>query len=216
VSFETESGAYSLVLDGVGIVNGTRFTAKGRGEGNSESGDLFFEVEFSDVQKGTDLFANMLAVLITPTGVFGREVGDAESLLTLGGGEFHFRQLLAGEGVSSYASGRLSQTDEREFTFSSAAEAEVDFERVTEIHPFSVMMIPAGLGKVIETIEWPIVDNGEVKRVHSIRHFTFAPRTALRVEQLRDVRIEPPRTDGLRLGLHINSTIRPFSSRPEP
>jgi hypothetical protein len=210
VSRGADPGSFSLVIDGVGTVNGIRFTAKGRGEGSSVTGDLAYEVEFSDLHDGTDPFANLLAVLILPTGLFGRELHDGENLLTIAGGEFRFRQLLAGDGVSAQASGKLSLTGDREFTFFSQAEGDVDFASVSEIHPFSVIMIPAGVGKLIETIEWPIVDRGEVKRVYAIRHFTFEPTQALRREQLRDVRIEPPRADGLRLQLRINSAIRPF------
>lgn len=206
----SDPGFFSLLIDGVGTVNGTRFTANGRGEGSSVTGDLSYEVEFSDVHEGTDLFANLLAVLILPTGLFGRELDDAENLLTIAGGEFRFSQLLAGEGVSAQASGKLTLTGEREFTFSSSAEGEVNFVRVSAIHPFSVIMVPAGLGKLIETIEWPIVERDEVRRIYSIRHFTFEPVRTLRQEQLRDVRIEPPHADGLRLELRINSAIRPF------
>ena len=206
----SEPGSFSLLIDGAGTVNGTSFTAKGRGEGDSLTGDLSYEVEFSDVHEGTDLFANLLAVLILPTGLFGRELDDAENLLTIAGGEFRFRQLLAGEGVAAQASGSLRLTGEREFTFASSAEGDVDFADVSEIQPFSVIMVPAGLGKVIETIEWPIVERGRVRRIYSIRHFTFEPVRALKSEQLRDVRIQPPRADGLRLQLSINSAIRPF------
>lgn len=49
-----DPGPFSLVIEGAGLVNGTEFSASGRGEGNSLTGDLDFEVTFSEVHEGTD------------------------------------------------------------------------------------------------------------------------------------------------------------------
>jgi hypothetical protein len=207
MSARAEQGRYSLVIEGGGTINETSFTATGQGEGDSLSGSLSFEVTFSAVREGTDPIANLLGVLILPTGLFGRELDGATNLLTLSDGDFGFRQLLAGEGVAAQSNGKLGRTGDREFTWSSSAEGQVELTRVSEIRPFSVIMLPAGLGKLIETIEWPIAEDDVVRRVYAIRHFTFEPVAQLEDHQLRDVTIES-QVDGLSVRLDINSSIR--------
>ncbi|WP_460305861.1 hypothetical protein [Actinocorallia aurea] len=207
MSAERGPGPFSLVIEGSGRVNDIEFTASGRGEGDTLTGDLEFEVAFSDVSAHTDPFANLLAVLILPTGLFGREGENAANLLTISGGDFFFRQILSGPNIAAQSSGRLDRTGPREFTWTSFAEGQVELAEVTEIQPFNVVMIPAGPGGMIETAEWPIVDDGQVKRVHAIRDFTFDPTAGLAGHQLRHVQIESA-SDGLALRLRIQSTIR--------
>ena len=207
MSPRADPGPFSLVIEGSGTVNETSFTATGAGEGDSSSGRLWFDVEFSAVSEGTDPLANLLAVLILPTGLFGREENGAENLLTLADGDFGFRQLLAGDGIAAQSSGTLARTGDRQFTWSSLAEGRVELRSVSEIHPFNVIMLPAGLGKLIETIEWPIVDDGAPKRVYAIRHFSFKPIAELKEHQLREVTIKP-QVRGLNARLEIDSQIR--------
>jgi len=198
---------FSLVIEGSGVVNGTEFTATGRGEGDALSGALSFEVDFSAIAEDTDPVANLLGVLILITGLFGKEIDGAENLLTLTDGDFYFTQLLAGDDVEINSSGKLARTGEREFTWSSYAEGTAALSSVSEIHPFKVVMIPAGHGKLIETVQWPIVDAGELKNVQAIRHFSFDPAAQLRDHQLRDVAIKP-RVDGLSVRLDIDTAVR--------
>jgi hypothetical protein len=207
-----KKGPFSLVIEGSGVVNGTQFTTTGRGEGDSDSGALSFEVEFSAIADKTDPIANLLAVLILPTGLFGREIDGAENLLTLTDGDFQFSQLLAGDGIRTTSSGKLARTGEREFTWSSHAEGDAALSSVSEIHPFKVIMVPAGHGKLIETVQWPLVDAGELKHVHAIRHFSFDPTAQLRDHQLRDVAIKP-RVDGLTVRLDIDTAVRRLPAR---
>jgi hypothetical protein len=203
---------FSLVIEGSGVVNGTQFTAQGRGEGDTASGALSFGVDFSAIADNTDPVANLLGVLILITGLFGKEIDGAENLLTLSDGDFYFTQVLAGDGVDINSSGKLSRTGEREFTWSSYAEGEAALSSVSEIHPFKVIMIPAGHGKLIETGQWPIVDEGELKQVQAIRHFSFDPAAQLRDHQLRDVAIKP-RIDGLSVRLDIDTAVRRLPAR---
>ena len=204
--------AFSLVIEGSGVVNGTRFTAAGRGEGDARSGALSFEVDFSAIADGTDPVANLLGVLILATGLFGKELDGAENLLTLTDGDFYFTQLLAGDGVEVNANGKLGRTGEREFEWSSYAEGDAALSSVSEIRPFEVIMIPAGHGKLIETVQWPIVDAGELKHVQAIRHFSFDPAAQLRDHQLREVAIKP-RVDGLTVRLDIDTAVRRLPAR---
>jgi hypothetical protein len=204
-----EPGSFSLVIEGNGIVNDTSFSATGHGRGDSVTGRLSFQVTFSDVHEGTDPIANLLGVLILPTGLFGREIGGAVNFLTLAGGDFGFRQLLAADGIAAQSHGKLSPTGEREFTWSSSAEGQIELSRVSEIRPFNVVMVPAGLGKLVETIEWPIVDDDLVKRVHAIRHFTFEPVAGLDDHQLREIKLQT-HVEGLTVQADISSSIRRF------
>jgi hypothetical protein len=206
---QTDEGAYDLTISGRGEVNGTGFAVAGTGRGNARDGRLTFEVGFDAIAADTDPFANVLAVLILPTGLFGRERDGAQSLLTLAPDGFTFTQQIAGDGVAVSSHGDLTRHGDA-FAWMSVATGDVALRGVERIDPCRVAMLPAGPGSLVETVEWTIHDAGGPKRMTAVRHFSFPPHRALRETQLRDVAIAP-RIDAGAVALDITSTIRPFT-----
>lgn len=205
-----EPGVFELQIEGDGLINDTAFWTMGTGRGDTRTGDLAFQVTFSELAEGADPLANVLSSLILPTGLFGREVDGALSLLTLAGGEFSFRQRLAGEGVAAESTGVLVRgTSSRGLVWRSQAKGRVKLRHVSEIRPVRVVMIPSGPGRLIETIQWSVVDQGKDKVFHAVRDFTFNPAAELPGPQFRDVVVRH-RSEGRQVSLQINSTILPF------
>src|SRR5438094_104264 len=120
-----EKKSFQLEIHGSGRINNVEFNAVGHGQGNTGTGEFSFEVTMSEVAKGTDPFAYILGVLITPTGAFGREVGDAVGVARLSGGVFGFTQDIHGEGIEVSSFGQISRTGEGAFAWKSRAEGSV-------------------------------------------------------------------------------------------
>jgi hypothetical protein len=211
-------GKFRLEIDGSGEVNGTGFTAEGRGGADAESGRFWFDVDFSAVPPGADPFANLLAIFIIPTGIFGQEMENATNLLRLAGGELDFTQSLSADGVATRSSGRIQRVDDETFRWTSTVEGRVELRNVTAIEPCEAVMVPGGAGKIVETIELPLFEGERRLVVHAARTFTFTPRSDLPDLQLRFIDIEP-RVSGNTVGVTITSAIWPFHARarsPEP
>jgi len=204
-----EPGAYDLRIEGGGHVNGTEFRASGAGRGDTRSGELSFDVYFSDLSADTDPLANVFSSLILPSGLFGREVDGAAGLLTVADGEFVFRQRLGGKGgVRAESVGGL-HADGEDFVWRSEARGQVPLRDVSEIRPVSVVMIPSGSGRLVETIQWAVVDEGMERTFHAVREFTFRPDREFTGLQLREVSLQPLKR-GREVSVQISSTIRPF------
>ena len=202
--------SFNLRVSGTGSVNGVSFEATGAGRGDSRSGELAFEVSFSDVPRGTDPLVNLLGVLIIPT-VLGREEDGAVNLMTLAGGDFEFTQVLSGEGVDISSVGRMTRSADDELVWTSEAEGTADLAGVTAIEPFEAVMVPQGPGRFVDVLRIPLVVRGRPRHVHAVRQFTFSPGAELPQLQLREITVDPAQ-DGKAVSVSIRSTIRPFTS----
>jgi hypothetical protein len=203
---------FDIEIEGVGTINGVAFDARGNGIGNAGTGRLSFSVEFSAIPDGTDPFAGVLGVLIIGTTVFGRELGDAYSLMTLADGEFEFTQMVAGPRIEVGGFGAVTRSSDRGFHWTSTADGTVDLRGVTSIEPFDAVMLPQGPGKLVDVLEFPVVAQTERHHVHVVRHFSFTPRAELPTIQLRAVEIKPT-IEGRRVSVDIASEIRTMVNR---
>jgi hypothetical protein len=163
--------------------------------------------------RGSDPIANLLGILIIETTVFGREIEDAVSLMTLADGVFEFTQMVAGEGIDVRSVGDVSRSGDREFTWRSQAEGRVRMKNIKAIEPFEAVMIPQSFGRVIDVLELPLVVGAETRRAHVVRYFTFTPRSELRQLQLRRITIRP-KVDGRTAAVDITATIRGLNRPP--
>lgn len=148
----------------------------------------------------------------SPYRCFRRERGDAVNLLTLGGGDFMFRQLLAGDGITAESSGSLVRAGASSFRWASEATGDVKLTMIESIGPVEVIVIPDGPGRLVETIEWTLVDSGAVRRFQAARHFTFPRGRELPSLQLRSVSLTNAVSDR-QVDLSIHSEIRSFPRR---
>jgi hypothetical protein len=202
---------FELLIQGSGRINDVSFDLEGTGQGSTVTGRFSFNTTFTDVAKGTDPFANVLGALIILTGAFGREAEGASNLITLADGVFGFTQLISGEGIDVSTVGDLSRTSETQFTWKSRAEGKVSLKKVSSIEPFDVVMLPQGMGKLIEVIALPLIDQRKRKIVNLVRDFTFNPKSQLSRLQLRHVTVTP-RVTGRTVSVDTNSTIQVFPS----
>jgi hypothetical protein len=208
---DAEQHVFDLGISGSGTINDVTFDVQGRGVGNTATGEFSFEVTFSDIARDTDPFANLLGVLILPTGAFGREIENARGLMTLAGGVFEFSQLIAGEGIQVRSTGNISRVNAREFVWNSHAEGVVKLKQVSAIEPLQVVMLPQGAGKLTEVISLPLIEQGRRIIAQSVRHFTFTPGAELKQLQLRHALVKHS-VEGASVRVDTRSTIQPFFS----
>jgi len=209
MSSAPKQNVFNLSIDGAGTINNVAFDVKGRGNGNTTTGQFSFEVDFSAVAPDTDPFANVLGVLILPTGAFGREIDDADGLMKLAGGVFEFAQMIAGEGIQVRSTGNISRVNSGELAWTSQAKGLVKLKQVSAIEPFQVVMLPQGAGKIIEVISLPLIEQGKRITLQSVRHFTFTPGSELRQLQLRHTIVDHS-VETSRVRVNTKSTIQPF------
>lgn len=208
---DADQGEFDLRISGTGSINDVTFDVQGKGLGNTVSGEFSFDVTFSDVARDTDLFANVLGVLILPTGAFGCEIEDAQGLMTLAGGAFEFSQMISGDGIRVHSTGKLERVSDRAFVWNSHAEGSVTLKQVSAIEPLQVVMLPQGAGKLTEVISLPLIEQGRRIIAQSVRHFTFTGGAELKQLQLRHVRVNHS-VEGARVRVETKSTIQPFFS----
>jgi len=210
---DRRSDTFTLEISGTGVVNDVEFEARGSGTGNSSTGRLQFAVEYSAIAEDTDPFAHLLGVLILETTVFGREIGNAQSLLTLADGVFEFTQEVMGDGIEVGSHGSVVHgDDEQSFRWTSISEGRVELRDVQRIEPFEAVMLPQGPGKMLDVLELPLVAGDSTHRVHIVRHFSFSPRAELPGIQLRRISVEPT-IDGRRVGVDIHADMRDVPDR---
>ena len=208
---KAERQEFDLKIFGSGAINDVAFDVGGRGVGNTATGEFSFEVTFSDVARDTDPFANVLGVLILPTGAFGLEMENARGLMTLAGGVFAFSQMISGAGIQVRSTGHIARINAREFVWHSHAEGVVRLKQVTAIEPLQVVMLPQGAGKLTEVISLPLIEEGRRVIAQSVRHFTFTPSAELGQLQLRHA-IVSHSVEGTTVRVNTRSTIQPFFS----
>lgn len=176
-------------ITGAGSINGVSFDAQGAGSGNASTGAWDFSVEFSEIPRKVDPFANLLGILILPTSVFGREEGDATNLLSLAGGVLEFTQTLRGDQIAVDSVGTIKRNGERELHWHSEARGDIQISELASVEPFDVVMLPQGPGKVTEVFALPFLNREGRSVVHALRQLTFTPRADLPSVQFRKVMI---------------------------
>ena len=205
---------FELRIQGLGEINGLSYKADGEGRGDDTLGEVSFGATFSQVPDGVDPFASILAVIIIPTVMFGREDDGARNLISLVDGEFQFRQTVVGDGVDAASVGDVRASNERGFVWTHRAVGRVELPPITDIDPFRAVMLPQGPGHITEVIAMPIVAGGSRRTLHAVRHFTFSPRVQLDREQVRDISVKPS-VQGLRVSVEIATAVRPLTKLSE-
>jgi hypothetical protein len=176
-------------VSGTGLVNGERYDVEGAGTGNAALGQWDFSAEFSTVPRDVDPFANLLGILILPTIVFGRQLGDAVNLLTLADASLEFTQTLRGDDVAVQSVGTIRRLSPGELHWHSEASGDIRLPALSAVEPFDAVMLPQGPGRLIDTFALPFQGRQGRQILHAVRQVTFTPRADMKEIQFRRITI---------------------------